>query len=248
MINRILAATASFLLCTGGAQAADVAPAVSDWTGFYVGVNGGYGGGTFDFPMNVNANIGDYALDYDFGAEITASGFFGGLQAGYNWQMDRMVLGIEGDVSVSNVEGKLELSSDTANASISGNAEVDWFGTARLRAGYAATSSLLVYATGGLAWGSVTSGYHADLGSLGNFNDSTTNSQMGWALGGGVEYAITDQLSFKTEYLYVDLGSQKAMNEDLAAAVGASDQGSAVLTIHQDIAIQTVKAGINYRF
>ena len=212
MFKKVLAATAGIMLCAGTAHAADVAPAVPDWTGFYVGINGGYGGGTFDFPMNIDADIGDYTLDYDFGADLTASGFFGGLQAGYNWQMDQMVLGVEGDLSVSNVQGKLELYSDTANASISGNAEVDWFGTARLRAGYAATSNLLIYATGGLAWGSVTSGYDADLGSLGNFNDSTTNSHMGWTLGGGVEYAVTDHISFKTEYLYVDLGKQKVMN------------------------------------
>ncbi len=258
MFKKALFATSAVLICSQAAYAADTAPAVSDWTGVYVGINGGYGGGTFDYPMNIKVDVPNVSdtplLNYDFGADISASGFFGGIQAGYNWQMDSIVLGIEGDISVSNVKGELELYSDTADASVSGKSEVDWFGTARLRAGYTATSDLLVYLTGGLAWGSVTSSYdfsnQGDLGPLGigGVDDSTTNSHMGWTLGGGFEYAVTEHVSLKTEYLYVDLGDHDVMNRDLARLVGSPEGIRANLKINQDIAFQTIKAGINYRF
>jgi outer membrane immunogenic protein len=252
MFKKALFATAGVLLCGQVAHAADAVPAVSDWTGVYIGVNGGYGGGTFDYPMNIKVDYpvvtADAELDYDFGADLTASGFFGGLQAGYNWQMDSVVLGIEGDISLSNVKGEIELYSDTADASVSAKSEVDWFGTARVRAGYTATSDLLVYLTGGFAWGSVTSSYDGDLGSFGQISDSSTNSHMGWTIGGGFEYAVTEHVSLKTEYLYVDLGKQQALNQDLAKLVGSPEGLTANLKINQDIAIQTIKAGINYRF
>lgn len=252
----IFFASAAILMGAQAAHAADIAPVASDWTGFYAGLNGGYGGGTFDYPMNINASYvtptSDNAaapsvLDYDFGADVTASGFFGGGQIGYNYQIDNFVLGVEGDIAATNIEGKVHLYSDTVNADISGHSEVDWFATARLRGGYAATSNLMLYVTGGLAWGSVTSGYDADLGSYGSLSDSTTNSHMGWTLGGGFEYSVTEHLSLKTEYLYVDLGEQKTASLDLAEMANVPG-ASADLTVHEDIAFSTVKAGINYRF
>jgi outer membrane immunogenic protein len=256
MLKKSLLATVGVLLCSSVAHAADIAPAASDWTGVYVGINGGYGGGTFDYPANfkvsapppVTRAADSYILDYDFGANLTASGFFGGVQVGYNWQKDNFVLGVEGDISLSNMKGELELYSDTADASVSGKSEVDWFGTARLRAGYTPTADLLVYLTGGLAWGSVTSSYHADLGSFGTYSDDNTNSHMGWTIGGGFEYAITEHVSLKTEYLYIDLGSQEVMDQDIAELAGSPGGIQADLKINQDIAIQTIKAGINYRF
>ena len=257
MLKKVLFASAAILLGAQAAHAADIAPAAPDWTGFYLGLNGGYGGGTFDYPMNFTASYAPPAsdtqaaapntLDYDFGADVTAGGFFGGGQIGYNYQIDNFVLGVEGDIAGTNIEGKVRLYSDTANAEVSGHSEVDWFATARLRGGYAATSNLLLYVTGGLAWGSVTSGYDADLGRFGSLSDSTTNSHMGWTLGGGFEYAVTENLSLKTEYLYVDLGKQKVQSFDLAEMANI-DNVAADLTIHEDIAFSTVKAGINWRF
>lgn len=245
VLKKVFFASAAILLGAQAAHAADIAPAAPDWTGFYLGLNGGYGGGTFDYPMNFSAS--SYALDYDFGADVTAGGFFGGGQIGYNYQIDNFVLGVEGDIAATNIEGKVRLYSDTANAEVSGHSEVDWFATARLRGGYAATSSLLLYVTGGFAWGSVTSGYDADLGRFGSLSDSTTNSHMGWTLGGGFEYAVTEHLSLKTEYLYIDLGKQKVQSFDLAEMANI-DNVAADLTIHEDIAFSTVKAGINWRF
>lgn len=175
-------------------------------------------------------------------------GFFGGLQAGWNWQVDRVVLGIEGDISVADINGEMELYSKTATASVSGGSKVDWFGTARLRGGFLATPELLVYATGGLAWGSVKASYDLDLGSFGQLDGDTSESHMGWSLGGGLEYAVTRNIFVKTEYLYVDLGKAELLNEDLAGIVNTQARGSVDLKIEQDISFHTVRAGVNYRF
>lgn len=252
MFKKAIIASAGVLLGAQAAHAADIAPAPSDWTGFYLGVNGGYGGGTFDFPMNIKTNfpvVNDQNLDYNFGADITASGFFGGGQIGYNYQIDNFVLGAEADIVGSNIKGKLDIYSKTADSNVSGEAQVDWFATGRLRAGYAATSNLLIYATGGIAWGSVNSGYDLDLGSIGRIKDDTNTSHVGWTLGGGFEYAVTEHISLKTEYLYVDLGEENLLNQNFADLIGNAPPGTeANLKIKQDIAIQTIKAGINYRF
>ncbi len=257
MIKKVLFASAAILATAQVAQAADVAVETRDWTGFYLGVNGGYGGGTNDYPMSIKASGITPPADvsvasepdtfkYNFGVENNSSGFFGGAQIGYNYQVDNFVVGIEGDISASNIESKLNLYSDTANAEVSGNSEVDWFATARLRGGYAATSNLLLYVTGGAAWGSVTSGFDADLGSFGSLSENNSTSHMGWTLGGGFEYAVTEHISLKTEYLYVDLGKQDLRNIDLAAL--ADVDASAKLSIDQNVSFSTVKAGINYRF
>jgi len=256
MLKKSLLAGAAMLFVSGAAHAADVIEAVpvADWTGFYLGVHGGFGGGTFDYPMNLTTADLDPEfegpfdnLDYDFGADITSSGFFGGLQAGWNWQMDSLVLGVEGDIALSDITGELEIYSDTADASISGGSTVDWFGTARLRAGFLLTPELLLYGTGGLAWGSVTSGYDIDLNEIGQFDDDTSESQMGWTIGAGFEYQVTENISLKTEYLYVDLGEAEILDLDLGDALGG-DPGLANLEIDQDIAFHTIKAGVNFRF
>lgn len=251
MLRYCLMASASLLLSAGLSHAADVADtATADWSGFYVGIQGGYGGGTFDYPMNIKTDFQPVSnLDYDFGADLTAGGFFGGLQGGWNWQMDRLLLGIEGDISLADINAEAELYSKTAEASVSGGSTVDWFATARLRGGYLANPDLLLYATGGLAWGSVSASYDIDLNGFGSLDDSTSKSQMGWTLGGGFEYAVTHNISLKTEYLYVDLGSARLLKEDLGGTgAGQANRGSTTLKIDQDVSFHTVKAGINYRF
>lgn len=244
MIRTSLLAGLAILCGAGAAHAADVVEAapVADWTGFYLGVHGGYGGGKFDYPMTLSGLIiNDRSDNLDLGADITAGGFFGGLQAGWNWQMnENIVLGVEGDISKSNIKGELGLHvDDPLNLNIDAGSTVDWFGTARARAGFLATPDFLIYATGGLAWGSVTA--HYDLDQLGGSDDETTD-HMGWTLGGGVEYAINDHLSLKTEYLYVDLGKENLLDTDFGT------QGEIKLNIDQDIAFHTVRAGLNYRF
>ena len=143
-----------------------VAAPLFNWSGFYIGGHGGYGWGT--------------------GAGVSTSGFVGGGQLGFNYQIDRLVLGAEADISVSGIDG-------TAGGVTFG---ADYLGSLRARIGYAA-DRVLLYGTGGLAYG------RGDL-TIGGLSNKQT--QWGWALGGGIEAMVAPQLSARIEYLYMNLG------------------------------------------
>jgi outer membrane immunogenic protein len=193
----LLALTLTSVVAFASANAADMyrAPAPSvggykdgpayatvNWSGLYVGVNGG---GAWD----ANKKDGD-ALD--------PSGGFGGGQIGYNWQgvwHPNLVLGIEadfqgGDISDSGV-GVLSKTKSLAAA----KSELEWFGTVRGRLGYAFDRAL-VYGTGGFAYGSVKN----TIGS-----GTASDTQTGWVAGGGVEYKLTPAWSIKGEYQFLSL-------------------------------------------
>jgi outer membrane immunogenic protein len=146
----------------------------------------------------------------------TSGGLFGG-QLGYNWQSGQAVFGIETDLQWSGIDG----SGVVGAVPVSGGS--DWFGTVRGRLGYAWDRTLL-YATGGLAYGNVnvTSPFQ-----------SVDTTKTGWALGGGVEFALAGPWTAKVEYLHVDLGSQTI----LTPAANS-------FSVNADI----VRAGLNYRF
>lgn len=252
-MKRLILGIVPALVAASPVLAADLLPPTSnsaDWTGIYVGVHGGFGGDTFEYPMTYDDgdNLGGFTIDAS--ADITSSGFFGGGQAGYNWQLGpNFLVGVEGDISWSDIKGELGLRAsidpDVANLRATAGSEVEWFGTGRARVGFLPTASTLVYATGGVAFGEVKSSYDIDL-SAGGFpifalSDSTSETQVGWTAGAGVEFAITDHLRFKTEYLYVDLGDETLYDGPLIAA---DDD----LSIKVDTHFHTIKAGLNYRF
>jgi outer membrane immunogenic protein len=153
-----------------------VAPAFN-WTGFYVGVNGG--GGFGSSWSDLTGHFG------------TSGGVAGGT-VGYNAQFGRWVLGGEGDMDWSNVGG------NTSNGCPVGcSVQNNWLGTVRGRAGYS-FDRFLPYVTGGLAVGDVNASAPGFAG-----QDPT---QLGWTAGAGVEYAVAPNWSAKVEYLRVDLG------------------------------------------
>jgi outer membrane immunogenic protein len=149
-----------------------------DWNGFYAGINGGGGWGT---------------SRTDLGGRFGTSGGVVGGTAGYNAQIGRWVLGLEGDIDWSNVSGSTTSLGCAAGCSVQNN----WLGTARGRAGYA-FGSWLPYVTGGLAVGGVNA-------TAAGFNGQT-NTQLGWVAGAGVEYGIGGGWSAKLEYLRANLG------------------------------------------
>jgi len=146
-----------------------IANAAHDWAGAYIGINGGYAWG--DFETSAGNVSGDDAL--------------GGFQIGYNKQLGSVVIGVEGDVQASAIEG----------ASNGVSTSLNWFSTARGRVGYAFDSTLL-YGTAGVAVAGV------EATAAGGSDDKTL---LGLAAGAGVEQAMTENLSLKAEYLYVDL-------------------------------------------
>lgn len=169
---------------------APVAPAVlpTTWTGFYAGLNLGYGW----------ANVGG---DNGF-SNNNLDGVIGGGQLGYNWQTGALVLGLEGDI-----QGSGQRRSDTGTVggvAFTVDQKMPWFATLRGRLGYAA-GPWLFYGTGGAAWVN----YNLSVSALGaSVSDDTTRTA--WTAGGGVEWMFYPRWSAKLEYLFIDTGSTSA--------------------------------------
>jgi outer membrane immunogenic protein len=196
------------LTVVGAANAADLArrhmpvkapvytAPIYNWSGFYVGINGGgaWGKSNWSNPLGSSS--------------FNANGGLIGGTAGYNWQMGQAVFGLEGDVDWSGIKGTgpatcLVASCQTKN---------DWLGTFRGRVGYA-FDRVLPYVTGGLAVGDVKA--TSVLG-------SASETRAGWTAGAGVEAAITGPLSAKIEYLYADLGSMSCATGVCGGAVSTN--------------------------
>ena len=249
-----LGSVAALAMSAAGAMAADLpvrstAPApifvapIFTWTGFYVGLNAGYAGNQFNYPFNGQI----YGEPYSGSANINSSGFLGGAQVGYNWQFGNgFVMGVEADYAWANVEGRVGLGAGIlgSGASIAAGSELTSLGTVRARLGYGWDRTLL-YVTGGWAYGRVEStidaGFNGDSDRFGLARDV---NKSGWTLGAGVEYAITNNLSIKTEYMYVDLGDKNLYSRDYTYG------GSTVATARLDVEtkVHVVRAGLNYRF
>jgi outer membrane immunogenic protein len=152
-----------------------------NWTGFYAGINGGYGFGNSAW----SAATGTSSFD-------TSGGLVGGT-VGYNRQMGAIVLGLEGDIDASWIKGT------TAGAPCTTSCETSnsWLGTARGRVGYA-FNRVLPYVTGGAAFGDIK----ATPAGFGGVHDTN----IGWTAGAGVEVTLAGRWSAKAEYLYADLG------------------------------------------
>lgn len=167
--------------------AADVAaePAPYDWTGFYVGAHAGYGSADGDqsFPL-----VGDF--------DTEGNGFVGGGQLGANFQIDQIVLGVEGDVSFA------DMSDSVTSGAISRRQEVDMLASIRGRAGFAFDRAL-IFATAG--WGMAD----AERTRLNGTGGSDSQTHDGLVYGGGVEWAVTDMVSVRAEYLRYDLDKQE---------------------------------------
>ena len=181
------------------------------WTGGYVGVNAGYAGGKN--KLNVYDGIS---------AKDNSNGFLGGIQAGYNWQFDQMIVGLETDIQGAGLKSDVEVSG------LGGaEAKINWFGTTRARLGYTPVDRFMVYATGGVAYGKIKASY-------GDFSQSDT--KVGYTVGAGAEYALTNNVTLKSEYLYTDLGKLKLDD------VNGNRFGEVKAPFH------TVRVGVNYKF
>jgi outer membrane immunogenic protein len=196
MVCSILICTVSALALSAAANAADIYRAegpggykdgpvyvpVATWTGFYVGVNGGYG-----WTSNNSDDV------------LSPAGGFGGGQIGYNWQAGshfgipgNLVLGIEADIQGADISDKV------SGVAVGLESRLNYFGTVRGRLGLAFDRAL-VYATGGFAYGEVENSFAF----LGTFKARDT--QTGYTLGGGVEYKINSSWSVKGEYQFISL-------------------------------------------
>ncbi len=229
-MKRVLLASAGILITAlvGTAGAADlprrtqmpakapayVAAPIYNWTGLYIGINGGGGWGRSSWD---NATL-------PTGSFNTSGGLVGGT-AGYNWQANQLVFGIETDLDWSNIRG-----TSFTNCPAGCETKNTWLGTTRARLGYAAGNGILPYLTGGLAYGNIRASTPGFAGA------STTKA--GWTAGAGVEFALAGNWTAKAEYLYVDLGQF-----DCGTACGA-----VVPPDNVKFNANIVRAGLNYRF
>jgi outer membrane immunogenic protein len=259
-MKRIVLATALVALGSASALAADLPPrgynkapamaAATNWSGLYIGGNVGYGWGNgntdFTFLPAAAAESANATLD------TKPEGVIGGAQIGYNWQMGSLVTGLEADIQGAGIKGTAAPSQIIATDGganvpgdfLSSNERLSWFGTVRGRLGVTVTPDLLLYATGGLAYGHVDASANAHFTNSTNpldFPGSVSKTRAGWAAGAGTEWMFARNWSAKLEYLYVDLGSQSAIGNssvDPLFKVG--------YTWHTKENI--VRAGVNYHF
>jgi len=205
--------------------------AAYDWSGPYIGVFGGLTTG--DFEYDIGPVGGPAAVNID----ISASGFIGGAQVGYDWQSGNWVFGAVADIAATNHSAEINISAPIVGPGVGANleSELKYLGTVRGRVGYAWDRALL-YAHGGFAYGKTEQSI--DVFGINVFNEEQTRT--GWTAGVGFEFAVTDRLSLGTEYSYVDLGSEEVFRLGGAAAPA--------IVFNEDLAFHTLKAAINFRF
>ncbi|MBR0688921.1 porin family protein [Bradyrhizobium manausense] len=243
---------------------------VWSWTGFYIGANGGYSWGRSRSDVTYNNTASGAAIAAPAGSITSASfnmnGGVAGGQAGYNWQSANWVFGIEGDLNWSGEKGSAGFScaasglaggaclpgltflpaGAAAGTTLAIDQKLEWFGTVRGRVGVLATPQVLLYGTGGLAFGSIKT-----TGTMSGFTPagvaiasvgSNSETRAGWTIGVGVEGKITQNWSAKLEYLYMDLG--RFSSGPFTLAPGSTIAANVSSRFTDNI----LRAGINYQF
>jgi outer membrane immunogenic protein len=238
------------------------------WTGFYVGANAGAiirSGNNNNFSIfDPNASIdGNFiANSFPFGNNGgSKTGFIGGGQAGYNWQTGAFVLGVETDFDGTTLSRSFNQTGAPFSGpgvpfgllrdslTVNAKASLDWLGTTRGRVGYVVTpdNRLMIYGTGGVAYGGGSSKFSVFDNTTGSFFTSNpSRTRVGWTAGAGVEYAFTNNWTIRAEYLYADLGSTNINTVENAAAAtffpGVFARGK--ISYNASIA----RAAVNYKF
>ena len=230
-MKRALAIAAALLAISGQARAADLPqpgapapplPAIYNWNGFYVGVNGGWGDGLSNWlPSGQNSfSVGGYVL---------------GGTAGYNYQVGQYVWGIEGDFDWTHVAGNSGQTcgaiSDLVPPTQGCATQSDWLATVRGRFGYA-WDNVLLYGTGGVAFGNIEVGLIPP-----STFDSTT--ETGWTIGTGLEVGFAPNWTAKAEYLFVELPNATCATVGNCGAAAGSK-----VSFNENI----IRVGVNFKF
>jgi outer membrane immunogenic protein len=246
------AVTVSAILGVGAASAADMAvkakapvaaiapPCI--WCGFYVGLNAG-ASWTRNDDVYTFFGAGTPIIA---AARPEATSFIGGGQVGYNWQWGQFVLGIEGDIAWRHHTDSANLvpfagaPNDQVNVTNSQN----WLGTVRPRAGVA-FGNVLLYGTGGVAFGEVEHSYQEIRVTTGQARVlADTATKTGWTAGAGVQWAFAPHWSIGAEYLHVDLGGTTLAQGASTVAGLAFSASQATFTNRSDM----VRAKLDWQF
>ena len=244
MVRCLAIAAAGLIGLTAAASGADLprrgaAPAPAPlvipyaWSGLYVGVNAGYGlSDNRHRPVCTPACAPTPALNTD------ADGFVGGGQVGYNQQIGRYLGGIEADLQYADIGRRV---GGIAPGALAYNAtqRLEFLGTLRARVGLV-MDRVLVYATGGLAYGDVTNG-QTTVFPAATYAVASTRTEVGYAAGAGVEYGFTPNLTGKIEALYYDLGRRTVSG-------GATPPTGLIRGARFETAGVVARGGLNYKF
>ncbi|UPK03644.1 outer membrane protein [Bradyrhizobium sp. 170] len=243
-MTKELGFVAATLILAGPAFAADLAvkapalagPLPAQWSGFYLGIHGGYGWG----HDNVAGDISPFSNPSPRG------GVFGG-QAGYNWQYGSIVGGLEVDFSGADlrhsqsITGTAVIGGALVSETVTVSSKVDYFGSARARAGFLLTPDWLFYGTAGFGWAHDSATGSATLSINGTVVDSFSNTffndHFGWTAGGGVEYRLWQNLLLRAEYLHYGFGSATYPNLIRGA-----------VPVNYELSIDVVRGGLSYKF
>jgi outer membrane immunogenic protein len=248
-------------------KAAPIVAPVYNWSGWYVGANVGYSWGRSNTDVAFLTNPGGVIIPPPAGS-ITSAGFdmdgwVAGGQLGVNWQSGQWLLGLEADIQWTGQKGAANFLCAAAGAAgpcfpgltatlpagITGvsvllDQKLEWFGTARARVGFLPSPNWLLYVTGGLAYGEITtSALHTSVNLAGTAVTtaaSFSDTNFGWTVGGGFEGVISGPWTAKLEYLYMDLGSVSGTIVPVAPLAQAAF--SSKITDH------ILRVGLNYRF
>jgi outer membrane immunogenic protein len=233
---------------------------VANWTGFYIGGNVGGSWGhisqsnssvTTDGSLTTGVpgfNAGTFPGP-DRSYDLDAS-FAGGFQVGYNYEFENhVVLGVEGDFSWTGNKGDDSFNASAQGPTYSTSVKADWFATLRGRLGYS-FGQFLPFVTGGVAWAhtssTVTDEPWTALGGAGpspadpHFSASSSSIATGYAIGAGLEYALTPHWSIRGEYMHLGFAN-KGYDFNFGGTVG---------TAHADAKMDfdIARLGVNYRF
>ena len=238
---------------------------VFSWTGFYIGANvgGAWGESRTDSSL-VNTGGGQQYIPSvvaDINAQrfqtVTASGFTGGGQAGYNWQAQNFVFGVEADINAFNLSGTTTTSAfftgfpggaGSTPPTYTNSFSTTWLATIRGRAGFAVDRAFF-YGTAGAAFTDLSYRHTFAEGvfpgsSLGVQASTASATKTGWVVGAGLEYAMTGNWTVKAEYLYLDFGSISST----APVVFPGGPGTSVFSHTADLTAQIGRVGLNYKW
>ena len=263
-MKRVLILSALLVVGTVPAMAADlpvkapppVMAPLPTWTGFYLGLNGGYSWGRSSRELNFVTATGATIIPpggvVTTGGTELEGGLFGG-QIGYNWQTANWVFGFETDIQWANQRGSraftgvIPLAGGGALTGAVVDQKLEWFGTFRGRGGFLVGQSALLYVTGGLAYGSLQTDIAlAGLTAAGAGIAATasgSSTRVGWTLGTGVEWKFSPNWSAKVEYLYMDIGNTTNtafLTTPAGAVVGAN--------VTSRVTDNIIRGGFNYQF
>jgi outer membrane immunogenic protein len=258
---------AAALALSGGALAAEAAaaadlplkapppPPAVDWTGWHTGVNLGYG-----FAAGGEGTLSGFSSTFGLPAAVAAGfvpgnlglrpqGVIGGGQAGYDWQFGDKLVGIETDLQGSAVRASSVVlfpgGGGFVPSTTTSQDALDWFGTLRARLGVLPLPRLLVYLTGGLAYGEVKDNF-ALVGmpaAAGDLVGASLTTRTGWTLGGGGEWAMTDRIFLRAEYLHVDLGTDTVRGADVTGIFPGL-----FVDYNVRLGYNVVRAAVDYKF